>query len=121
MNDEVKCPWCGGKMIGVLLSLRHHDHPVEACTECGAIGPREDYVSSSMTKAEHSFNNGNESPYHEKQANTLPEEIALGVLHDLQDRRGIKHELEQIDMEVRCDIVQALSDIIKVGLRKFIT
>jgi len=37
---------------------------------------------------------------------------ALAVLSNLGDRRGIKHELDNVDMDVREEIVDTLSKII---------
>lgn len=38
---------------------------------------------------------------------------ARGILADLQDRRGIKQEFYQGDEDVRKEIIQTISDIIK--------
>lgn len=40
---------------------------------------------------------------------------ARGVLADLSDRRGIKHELHEVDADVRAEIVQSLADIIRLA------
>ena len=40
---------------------------------------------------------------------------ARGVLSDLSDRRGIKWELEKVDMDTRKDIVAALTEIIRLA------
>lgn len=40
---------------------------------------------------------------------------ARGVLADLQDRRGIKRGFEDLDEEVRVDIVSALAAIIRAA------
>jgi hypothetical protein len=40
---------------------------------------------------------------------------ARGVLADLTDRRGIKHELEQVDHDVRADIVASIREIIRLA------
>jgi hypothetical protein len=44
-------------------------------------------------------------------------EAARGVLHDLQDRRGIKHEFVNIDEDVRAEIVASHAEIIRAALR----
>lgn len=41
---------------------------------------------------------------------------ARGILNDLWDRRGIKWELEQIDHATRAEIVEAVAEIIRVGM-----
>lgn len=40
---------------------------------------------------------------------------ARGVLADLEDRKGVGNELEQIDYEVRNEIVQELAEIIRLA------
>lgn len=40
---------------------------------------------------------------------------ARGVLHDLNDRRGIKHGFANIDEPIRVEIVQALAAIIRAA------
>ena len=42
---------------------------------------------------------------------------ARGVIADLQDRRGIKHEFSEVDEDVRAEIVASLSDIIRQAYR----
>lgn len=38
---------------------------------------------------------------------------ARGIIADLEDRRGIKNELHNIDEEIRVDIVQSIAAIIR--------
>lgn len=40
--------------------------------------------------------------------------VARAVIADLQDRRGIKHELDNIDEETRVEIIDTLANIIRV-------
>ena len=40
---------------------------------------------------------------------------ARGVLADLSDRRGIRHELDNFDEDVRAEIVQSIADIIRAA------
>ncbi len=40
---------------------------------------------------------------------------ARGVLSDLSDRRGIKWELQKVDMDIRKDIVSDLAEIIRLA------
>ena len=42
--------------------------------------------------------------------------IALAILSDLTDRRGIKSELYQVDEDVRIELVESLTKIIKEGI-----
>lgn len=43
---------------------------------------------------------------------------ARGVLADLCDRRGIKWELQKVDMDTRKDMVSAMSEIIRLAHSK---
>ena len=54
-------------------------------------------------------------PYHGKPPTDWAERAALGILYDLSDRRGIKHELAAVDEGVRVDIVEALATIIRAA------
>jgi hypothetical protein len=38
---------------------------------------------------------------------------ARGILADLTDRRGVKHELNGVDNDVRVELVETLADIIR--------
>lgn len=38
---------------------------------------------------------------------------ARGILSDLTDRRGVKHELNNIDTDIRVELVESLADIIR--------
>ena len=40
-------------------------------------------------------------------------EAARGILHDLQDRRGIKSGFDNIDEETRKNIVESIAEIIR--------
>lgn len=59
---------------------------------------------------------GEKYPYHGKLPKDWAERAALGVLYDLCDRRGIKHELREVDGDARKDIVESLSRIIRAAL-----
>lgn len=73
----------------------------------------------------HTFDRGQKYPYDATDAwwsadaeNPPPADdwahsAARAVLADLTDRRGIKHELEGIDEEIRAEIVQALAAVIR--------
>ena len=62
------------------------------------------------------FKHGQRFPYHGEKATTQYEVIALGVLADLCDRRGIKWEFEKVDTDVRKTIVMDLAAIIQDGI-----
>lgn len=55
-------------------------------------------------------------PYHGRAPADSYELAALAVIADLTDRRGIKHQLENIDDEVRQEIVASLTAIIRKAL-----
>ena len=42
--------------------------------------------------------------------------IALAILSDLTDRKGIKSELYQVDEDVRVELIESLAKIIKEGI-----
>lgn len=73
-----------------------------------------DYVPGHDPKRLFKF--GQEFPYHGQHATSQYEVIALGILADLNDRRGIKGELQAVDMDVRTTIVKALAAIVKEGI-----
>ncbi len=63
---------------------------------------------------------GEQSPYEDSSDTPSPatdwaHAAARGVLADLVDRRGVGNELEQIDDEVRNEIVQELAEIIRLA------
>lgn len=56
------------------------------------------------------------NPYHGRAPADAYELAALAVIADLTDRRGIKHQLENIDDDVREEIVADLTAIIRAVL-----
>ncbi len=57
---------------------------------------------------------GSEYPYDGRRPERdWAHKAARGILYDLTDRGGIKHELREIDPDTRVDIVDALADIIR--------
>ena len=56
---------------------------------------------------------GEEYPYHEKAPVDWAERAVLGILANLGDRRGIKHELHEVDEDVRVEIVESLAAILR--------
>ena len=58
---------------------------------------------------------GAEYPYHGKPPTDWAEAAALGILYDLSDRGGIKHELDGVDDEIRVEIVEAMAKIIRAA------
>jgi hypothetical protein len=59
---------------------------------------------------------GSGNAYHGKPPKDRYEAIALGILRNLCDRRGIKWELGAVDGDVREDIVETMTAIIKAGV-----
>jgi hypothetical protein len=66
-----------------------------------------------VSDAKWTLNHGNEFPFHGKPATDWAERAALGVLADLTDRSGVKHELRNCDDDVRAEIVESLAAIIR--------
>lgn len=56
------------------------------------------------------------NPYHGREPADSYELAALAVIADLTDRRGVKHQLENIDADVRAEIVESLTEIIRAVL-----
>lgn len=79
------------------------------------------------TMAQHRLNHGAEFPYDAPDAwwemaepKPLPatdwaHAAARGILADLTDRRGIKWALQEIDEDVRAELVASLSEIIRAA------
>lgn len=70
-----------------------------------------------MADAKFRIAQGTQSPYHEQAPTDKYEAAALGVLADLGDRKGIKWELEGVDLDVRKEIVASLAQIIKEAMQ----
>lgn len=68
-----------------------------------------------MTSAESTLQRGIQHPYDGRKPVDAAHMAALGVLADLLDRRGIRQELEQIDGDIRAEIVTELAAIIRVA------
>ena len=71
-----------------------------------------------MNEAQIALESGDEYPYELETGDTTPptdwaHRAARGVMADLSDRCGIKHELGKVAMDVRKDMVSALADIIR--------
>jgi hypothetical protein len=58
---------------------------------------------------------GVEYPYHGKKPKDWAEAAALGILYDLSDRGGIKHELSAVDDEIKAEIVEKMAAIIRAA------
>lgn len=69
-----------------------------------------------MTQASKTYERGNAHPYHGKPPKTKFEAIALGIIANLCDRRGIKSEMRQVDECVRNTLVRDLAEIIEYGV-----
>lgn len=67
------------------------------------------------TKSQRDIRVGCEYPYDGRTPKDWADKAALGILRDLSDRRGIKHELGAVDDDVRPDIVDAMAEIIRVA------
>ena len=62
------------------------------------------------------ISHGAEFPYVEGfAAGDQAEAAALGILANLCDRRGIKHELQAVDEDIRREIVTTMAEIIRAA------
>lgn len=66
---------------------------------------------------EHTLKRGAEYPYHGQEPKTWAEVAACAILYDLNDRRGIKHALREIDNDVRAEIVESFTKYIERAAR----
>lgn len=57
------------------------------------------------------------NPYHEQRPKDDAEQIACAILYDLLDRRGIKWGFQDIEGDVRVEIVQTMSAYIREGMK----
>lgn len=69
-----------------------------------------------MTNAKFSIKIGQYYPYNNRPPKDKYEVAALGILADLNDRRGIKQEFANVDAPVREEIVESIADIIKQAM-----
>ena len=73
-----------------------------------------------MNKAEWALKHGAEFPYDDdsdkpKPATDWAHAAARGVIADLTGRKGVGNELEEIDAEIRIEVIETLSDIIRTA------
>lgn len=70
-----------------------------------------------MTKsAQKSLSMGNKYPYDEtRESIDWAHRAARGVIADLTDRRGIKNGFQDISNEIRMEIVDSMSEIIRTA------
>lgn len=74
-----------------------------------------------MSDAKFHLNLGTEFPYDEgRHEKDWAHKAARGVLSDLCDRRGVKGQLEDCDEDIRIEIVDAMSDIIRLSASEII-
>ena len=66
--------------------------------------------------ATHTLELGEKYPYDAgRETRDWAHRAARGVLADLQDRRGIKHEFANVDADVREDIIDSLAEVIQLA------
>lgn len=68
-----------------------------------------------MSTAKFRLKHGAEYPFNGRAPTDDAERAALGVLADLCDRRGIKHELQDTDDDIKEEIVTSLAAIIRLA------
>jgi hypothetical protein len=67
--------------------------------------------------AKFSIKMGLEYPYNERDPVHNYELAALGILANLNDRRGIKQGFYGVDLDIREEIVTSLADIIREAIK----
>lgn len=73
------------------------------------------------SRANSTLKSGEEFPYDGDEAGPSKDwaqYAARGVLADLTDRRGIRHAFDEIDEDIRVEIVESLADIIRTAAPK---
>ncbi len=70
-------------------------------------------IYSGMPRAEFCLVHSEEFPFNDHKATDKAEKAALAVLTDLTDRRGIKHEFNGCDPDVKEEIVTTMASIIR--------
>lgn len=66
-------------------------------------------------KAKHSIELGTKYPYDGNvPLKDWAHKAARGILADLSDRRGIKNELADVDMDVCIEMIESISEIIRI-------
>lgn len=73
-----------------------------------------------MSYAKIYYDSGQKYPYDRDDDGAAPEgdwavKAARGVINDLSDRRDIKRGFEQVDEEVRREIVASMAEIIRLA------
>ena len=71
--------------------------------------------------AKFSIKMGLEYPYNEREPIDDYELTALGILANLNDRRGVKQGFYGVDLDVREEIVTSLADIVREAIKFNIT
>ena len=70
-----------------------------------------------MGYAESMLEHAQTHPYDDRPPKDNAQLAALAVLADLRNRRGIGHELEQVDRSIREEIVDDLAAIIRAAAK----
>lgn len=68
-----------------------------------------------MPTVENCLEHGAKYPYDNRQPIDAAHCAALGVIANLRDRRGVRQELEQIEDDIRIEIVDELAIIIRLA------
>lgn len=71
------------------------------------------------TQAQRSLRYGTEYPFDGgRDEIDIAHKVARAILYDLNDRRGIKHQLRQIDPDVAITLVDDLADIVREAFNR---
>jgi hypothetical protein len=63
--------------------------------------------------AKFSVKHGTDFPFNRRPPVDKAETAVLGILSDLTGRRGIKHDLDACDRDIKEEIVTSLADIVR--------
>ncbi len=94
----------------------------ENIAEWGFAAPRSTHYESIVLGeadpvATHKLEMGMNHPYSGEPGRDMAETIVQGIMADLTDRRGIRQGFDQVDLETRQEIVKALANIVRAGLK----
>lgn len=72
-----------------------------------------------MADARFHFNLGQKSPYDAgRPCEDWAHAAARGVISDLKDRRGIKNGFNDVDDDIKSEIVDSMAEIIRIAYEK---
>ena len=86
---------------------------LEAFKCCDEFLTMNEVFMSLIDDAKRALEVGQEFPYGDTAGGDWAKKAANGILYDLCDRRGIKHAFNDVDEDIRSEIIDALAEIIR--------